>query len=55
VPDLRYYDVLYNFRLAILLEGVYQRSRLDESRPDDAMAADRSMANITRALELATD
>jgi aminoglycoside phosphotransferase (APT) family kinase protein len=53
VPDLRYYDVLYNFRLAILLEGVYQRSRLDGSRPDDAMAADRSMANITRALELA--
>lgn len=53
VPDLRYYDVLYNFRLAILLEGVYQRSRLDASRPDDAMAADRSMANITRARQLA--
>jgi aminoglycoside phosphotransferase (APT) family kinase protein len=45
VPDLRYYEVLYNFRLAILLEGVFQRSGQE-------MAADRSMANITRALEL---
>jgi aminoglycoside phosphotransferase (APT) family kinase protein len=46
VPDLRYYEVLYNFRLAILLEGVFQRSGQE-------MAAERSMANITRARQLA--
>ena len=32
--DLTYYAVLYNFRLAVLLEGIYQRSLKDPSRPD---------------------
>lgn len=32
VPDLRYYRVLYNFRLAVLLEGIFQRAMRDPGR-----------------------
>lgn len=52
VPDLRYYDVLYNFRLGILLEGIFQRSRHDDTREEDRIAADRAMVNLRRAAEL---
>ncbi|HKA15803.1 MAG TPA: phosphotransferase family protein [Myxococcota bacterium] len=33
-PDLRYYTALYNFKLAVMLEGVYQRSLADPTRGD---------------------
>lgn len=52
MPDLRYYEVLYNFRLGILLEGVYQRSRLDNTRDDDQLADERAMHNLHRAAQL---
>jgi aminoglycoside phosphotransferase (APT) family kinase protein len=32
IPDLTYYDLLSRFRLAVLIEGVYQRSKLDPNR-----------------------
>jgi aminoglycoside phosphotransferase (APT) family kinase protein len=31
-PDLRYYTALYTFKLAVMLEGVYQRSLADPTR-----------------------
>lgn len=52
LADLQYYRVLYNFRLAVLLEGIYQRSLRDTSRvPDDSTGhlADRA---VRRAVEL---
>jgi aminoglycoside phosphotransferase (APT) family kinase protein len=52
VPDLRYYETLYNFRLAVLLEGIYQRSLLDETRPNQDVVGDRALFNVARALEL---
>jgi aminoglycoside phosphotransferase (APT) family kinase protein len=36
-PDLAYYEALARFRLAVLVEGIYQRSKLDPTRP---LAAD---------------
>jgi aminoglycoside phosphotransferase (APT) family kinase protein len=33
-PELRYYTALYNFKLAVMLEGVYQRSLADPTRGD---------------------
>lgn len=40
VGDLTYYEVLYHFRLAVLLEGIYTRSLRDPTRPDaDDMGA----------------
>jgi len=32
VPDLSYYSVLARFRLAVMMEGIYQRSRSDPTR-----------------------
>lgn len=52
VPDLRYYEVLYNFRLAVLLEGVYQRSLRDPDAPVQQMLGDRALVNLARAVEL---
>ncbi len=51
-PDLTYYEVLYNFRLAVLLEGVYQRSLVDSERPTSEMAGERALFNMARAVEL---
>jgi len=53
LPDLRYYEVLYNFRLAVLLEGVYLRSVADRDRQPDGTAEARAMHNLRRAVELA--
>ena len=53
VPDLRYYEVLYNFRLAVLVEGIYQRSLRDLTRPVQENSGRRAIVNITRAGELA--
>lgn len=52
VPDLTYYEVLYNFRLGILLEGVFHRSTQDATRDEDEMARDRAVHNLRRAAEL---
>ncbi len=53
IPDLRYYEVLYNFRLCVLLEGVYQRSLQDPDAPVQQMLGDRALVNLARAVELA--
>lgn len=50
--DLTYYDVLYNFRLAVLIEGIYQRSLQDPSRDDDVAMGERVLANVARARTL---
>ena len=39
-PDLRYYTVLYTFKLAVMLEGVYQRSLADPTRGDPGAMGD---------------
>jgi len=50
--DLTYYEVLYNFRLAVLLEGIYQRSLRDPTRPDQVDMGERVFHNVDRALAL---
>jgi aminoglycoside phosphotransferase (APT) family kinase protein len=52
IVDLAYYDVLYNFRLTVLLEGVYQRSLQDPDAPVQQMLGDRALVNLARAVEL---
>jgi aminoglycoside phosphotransferase (APT) family kinase protein len=52
VGDLTYYEVLYQFRFAVLLEGIYQRSLRDPSRPDQDMVGERVIAGMARAVEL---
>jgi len=52
--DLTYYEVLYNFRLAVLLEGIYQRSRRDPTRPDQDEMGARVLVNLARATDLAS-
>jgi aminoglycoside phosphotransferase (APT) family kinase protein len=39
-PDLRYYTALYTFKLAVMLEGVYQRSLADPTRSDPGPMGD---------------
>jgi len=48
--ELRYYNALYNFRMAVLLEGIHQRSLRDSTRPDMVEMGDRAMVNLDRAL-----
>jgi aminoglycoside phosphotransferase (APT) family kinase protein len=50
--DLTYYQVLYHFRLAVLLEGIYQRSLRDPSRADRHDVARRALQSTSRAVEL---
>jgi aminoglycoside phosphotransferase (APT) family kinase protein len=50
--DLTYYEVLYNFRLAVLLEGIFQRSLRDPTRPDQDAMGERVLYNVDRALAL---
>lgn len=52
LADLTYYQALYNFRLAVLQEGIYQRSLRDPTRPDQPMMGQRALANVARAMEL---
>ena len=49
---LAYYEVLYNFRLAVLLEGVYTRSLSDPVRGPQPDVAERVMINLARAQKL---
>jgi aminoglycoside phosphotransferase (APT) family kinase protein len=50
--DLTYYEVLYNFRLAVLLEGIFTRSLRDPTRPDQDAMGERVLYNVDRALAL---
>jgi aminoglycoside phosphotransferase (APT) family kinase protein len=52
IDSLTYYETLYNFRLAVLLEGIYTRSLLDSTRADDHEMGNRALHNMTRALSL---
>jgi aminoglycoside phosphotransferase (APT) family kinase protein len=51
VADLTYYRVLYNFRLAVLLEGIYQRSLKDPTRENQIEMGDRALFNLARAID----
>ena len=53
--DLSYYEVLYNFRMAVLLEGIYQRSLHDPTRPDLVDVGAGAMSFLERALEVLSD
>ena len=50
--ELAYHGVLHNFRMAVLLEGIHQRSLRDPSRPDMVAMGDRAMMNLERAIAL---
>ena len=50
--DLSYYEVLYNFRMAVLLEGIYQRSLHDPTRPELVDVGAGAMGFLGRALEV---
>jgi aminoglycoside phosphotransferase (APT) family kinase protein len=50
--DLTYHEVLHHFRLAVLVEGVYQRSRHDPSRPVQHDSGARALQYVARAVEL---
>lgn len=50
--DLSYYEVLYNFRMAVLLEGIYQRSIHDPTRPELVDVGAGAMGFLNRALEV---
>jgi len=50
--NLAYYEVLYNFRMAVLLEGIYQRSLHDSTRPNLEDVGAGAMGFLTRALEV---
>jgi aminoglycoside phosphotransferase (APT) family kinase protein len=52
IDDLTYYEVLYNFRLTVLLEGIYQRSIKDPDRDREDGIGERAMFNLGRAIEL---
>jgi aminoglycoside phosphotransferase (APT) family kinase protein len=52
IGDLTYYEVLYNFRLAVLLEGVYTRSLSDPVRGPQPDVAERVLFNLARAEKL---
>ncbi|MEI7622839.1 MAG: phosphotransferase family protein [Actinomycetes bacterium] len=50
--DLSYYEVLYNFRMSVLLEGIYQRSIHDPTRPELVDVGAGAMGFLDRALEV---
>jgi aminoglycoside phosphotransferase (APT) family kinase protein len=50
--DLRYHLVLYRFRLAVILEGVFQRSLRDPNRPDQHAVAEVVDGLVARAMDL---
>ena len=53
--DQQYYAVLYNFRLAVLLEGIYQRSLQDPTREDQHGIGERALFNADRCSALIAD
>jgi hypothetical protein len=52
VPDLRYYRVLYNFRLAVLLEGIFQRAMRDPGRGPQPDIGEMVLHHMHRAATL---
>ncbi len=53
VPDLRPREVLYNFRMGVLLEGIYQRSLRDPTRGAMESIGEQATRFMERASELA--
>ena len=53
--DQQYYAVLYNYRLAVLLEGIYQRSLQDPTREDQHGIGERALFNADRSSALIAD
>ena len=53
--DQQYYAVLYNYRLAVLLEGIYQRSLHDPTREDQHGIGERALFNADRCSALIAD
>ncbi len=54
IGDLTYYRVLYNFRLAVLLEGIHQRSLKDPTREQSHDIGGHAMVVLGRAVDLVT-
>jgi aminoglycoside phosphotransferase (APT) family kinase protein len=54
-PDLRYYTALYTFKLAVMLEGVYQRSLADPTRGDPGPMGDTVLRLAREAVAAITD
>jgi aminoglycoside phosphotransferase (APT) family kinase protein len=54
-PNLRYYSALSAFRLAVLLEGVYQRSLADKTRGDAAPMGEMVLDIAKQAREFVHD
>jgi aminoglycoside phosphotransferase (APT) family kinase protein len=52
IGDLTYYRVLYNFRLAVLLEGIHQRTLKDPSRQQLHDIGGHALVVLGRAVDL---
>lgn len=52
VGQLTYYEVLYHFRLSVLLEGIYQRSLRDPNARDKSDLGTHVLNSVARAIEL---
>ncbi len=55
MEELNYYKVLYNFRMTVLLEGIYQRSLLDSSAKPTEGIAERALYCADRASQIISD
>ena len=55
LPGLRYYEVLYNFRLAVLLEGISQRAQRDPTQADQPVLGELAVRHAERAARLTAD
>lgn len=51
-PDLGYHEVLYNFRMCVLLEGIHQRSLHDPTRDPMTAIGDQADRFLARAVAL---
>lgn len=52
LPSLRYYELLYNFRMTVLAEGIYQRSLQDRTRQPMEALRQQATRSLSRAREL---
>ena len=52
IPDLGYYDVLARFKLAVLMEGIHQRSKVDPNREVATDLHQYSELLVASALEI---
>lgn len=53
--EQQYYGVLYNFRMAVLLEGIYQRSLRDPNRKNQEAIGERALFNAARCQTIISD